>query len=394
MAFSGDNLLGVVVKDGAGAMPKNCYQRGGVWWARARIQGHEYRESLERPVTRTPEHVAAKLAAEWLDRLRAELRGEIQFRTFDEIAEFFILERLPELKPRGAERYRLSLRNLLPYFEGRQIEEITAETLRAFEKGRRADPGRSGGGVSSGTIRRDLQCLSAAISFFADAHDLDLSNPVRRYLRRRARQGALMESPPRTRYLTHPEEDRLLASIRRRHEKDRRLRWLAEAVTFAIDTGLRLEEQFSMRWDDVDLARKRIRVRADVAKSGKERVVPLLERSAQILTQMPRRLREAGEPPWIWCRPDGDRYPHRDKAFGTAVTRAGLKDVTWHDLRRTCGCRRLQDMGWRKEQVQALLGHASITTTEQIYAFLTVDQLEEVGTESGTRRTDSEDQIG
>lgn len=57
---------------------------------------------------------------------------------------------------------------------------------------------------------------------------------------------------------------------------------------------------------------------------------------------------------------------------------AGLKDVRWHDLRRTCGCRRIQDHGWKLEEVKALLGHSSVVVTEKIYAFLRVEDLEAV----------------
>lgn len=365
-------------------MPKRWYIRGDTLWARVTIEGQEYRESLRRKASRTPEHVRDRVADEWAERIRAEVRGDAATRTFDEIGAFFVTERLPELRPRGAERYRLSLRNLLPHFEGKPLVEIDAPALRAFETARRAD------GVTSGTIRRDLQCLSAAIEFFGIAHDMEMDNPARRYLRRRAKQKALVEAPPRRRYLSHAEEARLLAVARAREAKDKRLRGLADAIAFAIDTGLRLDEQFSLRWPDVNMRTKRVTVRAEVAKSGKERVVPLLPRSAQILAQMPRRLRPAEDGDWVWGRADGERYPNRTKAFGSALTATGLKGVRWHDLRRTCGCRRLQDMGWSHAQVQKLLGHASVTTTEQIYAFLEVEHLEDDGTKSGTGTTDSE----
>lgn len=351
-------------------MPSNVYDRGGIWWARVTIEGQEYRRSLGLKSARTARAVAEKAAAEWVDGLRAEIRGDAATRTFDAIAEFFILERLPELRPRGAERYRTSLRNLVPHFEGRALGEIDTEALRAFEKARRADR------VSSGTIRRDLMCLSAAIRFYADEHDLDVPDVVGRYMRRRARQRALVEADPRTRYLTHDEEARLFATIHLREAKDARLRGLADAVRFAIDTGLRQAEQFGMRWADVDLARKRVRVTDETGKGGKGRVVPLLGASAEILARMPRRLRVAQGEDWIWTRPDGRPYPNRRKAFENAVETAGIADFTWHDLRTTCGCRRLQDDRWSKEQVQLLLGHASVTTTERHYAFLEVDQLE------------------
>src|SRR5581483_6543371 len=71
-----------------------------------------------------------------------------------------------------------------------------------------------------------------------------------------------------------------------------------------------------------------------------------------------------------------DRYATLDKGLRAACRRAGVKDVRWHDLRRTCGCRLLQDHRMSMEEVSAWLGHSSIAVTEKIYAFLEIDHLE------------------
>lgn len=73
------------------------------------------------------------------------------------------------------------------------------------------------------------------------------------------------------------------------------------------------------------------------------------------------------------------------KGLKGAARRAGIHDLRWHDLRRTCGCRLLQDRGLSTEQVRDWLGHSSVMTTEKAYAFLTIDDLHRaVGT--GTKR--------
>ena len=54
-----------------------------------------------------------------------------------------------------------------------------------------------------------------------------------------------------------------------------------------IDTGLRREELFSLRWAQVDLLRGIIATTTKT-KSGRMRKVPAPERSAQILAQLPR----------------------------------------------------------------------------------------------------------
>jgi integrase len=62
------------------------------------------------------------------------------------------------------------------------------------------------------------------------------------------------------------------------------------------------------------------------------------------------------------------------KAFETAAHRAGIKDLRWHDLRRTAGCRWLQRDGRSMEEVSAMLGHATVTITQRSYAFLDLEK--------------------
>jgi integrase len=63
--------------------------------------------------------------------------------------------------------------------------------------------------------------------------------------------------------------------------------------------------------------------------------------------------------------------PTNYEALQKAVRRAGhaiatpLEHVEWHDLRRTCGCRLLQDLGFSMEETSRWLGHSSIKVTER-----------------------------
>src|SRR5215472_11285069 len=76
-------------------------------------------------------------------------------------------------------------------------------------------------------------------------------------------------------------------------------------------------------------------------------------------------------------KPEGPRN-NFDKALRKFVAKlpSDIKPFMWHDLRRTCGCRLLQDYGLSMELVSTWLGHSSITVTERHYAFLKVDHLQ------------------
>ena len=60
-----------------------------------------------------------------------------------------------------------------------------------------------------------------------------------------------------------------------------------------------------------------------------------------------------------------------------------IPDLWWHDLRRTCGCRLLQDYKLTMEAVSKWLGHSSIEPTQRVYAFLETKHLHQA---VGTRR--------
>jgi integrase len=167
------------------------------------------------------------------------------------------------------------------------LHEITSAELSEFETKRRTQ------GVRPGTIRRDLACLSSLLTSCVDWEWLD-GNIVPAFLKRRAKRG-LREAPPRTRYLTIDEEQRLIAAASPANMRNKNGRqagkWTScrEAIILNIDTGLRRDELFSLRWPQIDLDRGVI-VTTTLTKNGRSRMVPLPERSRTILGTVPRRL--------------------------------------------------------------------------------------------------------
>lgn len=327
------------------------YRRGRTYWARAQRSGQEFRSSLKTSDRR----VAEGRYRQWLERLDALAWGERPRYTFAEAAERFIGDHLPTLKPQSARRYGVSLKWLAELFGGVYLDQITRDRLAEFESFRRAS------GATSPTIRRDLACLSSLLTSCEDwGWIADGSNPVPGFMRRRSRRG-LKESPPRTRYLSEAEEASLLSNATPACQA---------AMTVAIDTGLRLEEQFSLTWPQVDFRRGLIAT-TKRTKNGRARSVPLPERSAQILAQLVRQRRDGPVTSlYVFRHDDGRRLVNMDKGMRGAARRAGIADLCWHDLRRTAGCRWLQRDARSMEEVSILLGHSSVQVTERSYAFL------------------------
>jgi integrase len=241
------------------------YRRGKTYWVRAQRQNREYRRSLKT----TDRTIADRRARAWLGELDAIAWGEKPRRSYAEAEEKFIREHLTAIKPRAAQRYGVSLKHLSEQFGDGTLEQITSATLSDFETRRRQQ------GVSPSTIRRDLACLSSLLTSCVDWEWID-SNIVPAYLRRRSKRG-LKEGAPRTRYLPEAEEVMLLNAATAEVRK---------AIILAIDTGLRREELFSLRWTQVNLDRGIIRTTTKT-KSGRPRSVPLPDRSRSILPAVP-----------------------------------------------------------------------------------------------------------
>ena len=147
---------------------------------------------------------------------------------------------------------------------------------------------------------------------------------------------------------------------------------------FDIDTGLRRDELRTLGWRNVELdvsssdflsTRGQIKVEKKRTKTkGSSQVVPLLDRSYDFLKFAERKGLT------IFGTAEGKPYsansPTVWEALKKAARKAGIKDLTLHDLRRTCGCRLLQDYRAPMEVVSRWLGHSSIRVTENCYAFL------------------------
>ena len=319
------------------------YRRGKTYWVRAQRNNREIRRSLKT----TDRKTAERRFRLWLNDLEAVAWGEKPHRSYAEAEEKFIREHLTAIKPLAAKRYGVSLKHLAEHFGDKTLDQITSAELSDFETQRR------GQGVSSSTIRRDFACLSSLLSSCVDWEWID-SNVVPAYLRRRSKRG-LKEGAPRTRYLPEAEETLLLNATTAEVRK---------AIILAIDTGLRREELFSLRWNQIDLGRGIITT-TKKTKSGRPRSVPLPERSRNILPAFP------GADDYVLINPETKkRYVQMNKGFKAAVRRAGLEHLQWHDLRRTAGCRWLQRDGKSIMEVSMLLGHSSVQVTEQRYAFL------------------------
>jgi integrase/recombinase XerD len=184
-------------------------------------------------------------------------------------------------------------------------------------------------GLKTPTIRRYVATLSSLFSF-AERSGWVPQNPILHLDKK-----AIPEAQPRTRFLSRDEYRRLLG-VSGPH--------LRPFIEMAVETGMRLEELLSLKWDQVDLERREVRLVR--TKTNRPRVVPLSQRAVAVLAAIGGPL---GTSTYVFINSaTGDRYRKIRRAFRTACRRAGLEDVRFHDLRHTfaswavqSGCRPL-----------------------------------------------------
>ena len=327
------------------------------WWGRAYRNGKEIRVSL-----RTTSKVEAnKRLAQWVYDLD---NGSYQTGcnyTYDQLAELFITEYIPTLKEQR--RYVTSLRMLTPYFKQKKLDEISGADLWAYYSARILE-------CKEPTINRDLACLSSMYGFAQINLEWDINNPVLVWKKQQQNKGKLKESPPRTRYLNHHEQELLIEAT---HGTFR------DALILCLYTGLRADELWALTHDPydnekpnhVDLYNSRLII---TGKGNKQRKVPLLPEAKEVLERA-RQVRHITSP-YVFFNPStGTRFKDRKRGMDGAVERAKIQRITWHDVRRTYGCRMLNDRKLTMQEVSLLLGHSSVRVTQERYAFLEEDKV-------------------
>jgi len=279
------------------------------------------------------------------------------------------------------ETYGRSMEDFLRFTarEGVQAEQATREHLVGYVRDllARTNPRQpnvvhleSGAGLSNATVLLRL----SVVRLFYDHLVLDgirLTNPVARMHWRR-RYGHWPGDAPlvrRHRKLpwipTEEQWQAVLASMQRESPRNRAM------FALSYDAALRRQEIVRVNIADVDPAHRLVRVPAENAKNGCERIVPYAEPTARLLaayldvrrqvTRERGRLfvsfsnRNLGRPitVWAWAKTITD----------VALT-SGVGRFTTHTQRHLC----LTDLaraGWDIHEIAAFAGHRSLASTLQ-----------------------------
>ena len=241
--------------------------------------------------------------------------------------------------------------HLQPFFGGMRAEQVNSTQLERYVEQRRA------AGRADSTIKRELTVLKVAFNI----------------ARTRTKKVAvvpqfprLKESAPRQGFFEHTEYKAMLEALPEE---------LKPLLVFAFHTGCRRGEILRLKWSQVDLAERIIRLNAGETKNKEGRVIPLAKDVLEVL-RMQREIRDRywSDSPWVFFR-HATGEPLKDFRGGweAACKKAGLWDAAagkldkygkplgkatrlLHDLRRS-GVRNLVRSGVPERVAMAVSGH-------------------------------------
>jgi integrase len=296
---------------------------------------------------------AAKAKRDRGDRIAADPR-----LTFDAAADAWLEARVARLRPATQSTYADRLKHLRKRFGRAKLASITPdEVARYIAELERA-------GVAGWTQRGRLAVLSGVFNY-AGRHLGHVGGNPCRLLDQVERPS--VDDQREHRILTRDQLDAMLAAADDHHRL---------LLATAVQTGARKGEVLGLIWADVDVQGRTIRFERQLDRQGNrselktKRSRRTVAITPDLAAQLAAHRLAAGvrDRELVFVRRDGTPYGHRaaDLALKTALRRAGLGHVSWHDLRHA-HVSLLFAVGHDPGAIAARIGD-SIATVLSIYA--------------------------
>ncbi len=258
---------------------------------------------------------------------RNELDGSyvLNETTFGDLLKRYMKEVTCHKKSAQVETYRIN-QLLRTTFTQEKLSQFTAQTIAIYRDQRLRT-------VKPETINRELVVVSHCLTVARTEWGYPL--PLIAIPKAKGRMNE------RNRRLEGDEEIRLFNHLKKQTHK--------AAVILALETAMRQGEIGGLTWKDVHL-KKRI-VHLSTTKNGEVRSVPLSSLAIKTLQDLPRRI--DGSVLGFQCS-------HSiTNVFRRARTRAGIKDLRFHDLRHEATSR-LFEKGLNIMEVATITGHKDL----------------------------------
>lgn len=230
------------------------------------------------------------------------------------------------------------------------LSDLTPAVIAACRTKMLAEKGTRKAKLSPSTVNRHFAALSHALRVAVfDWQWLD-DSPMRKVSKLREPRG-------RIRFLSDVERERLLNACRSSASTV-----LYPIVVLAISTGMRRGELLGMRWPLIDLAAGQIRL--EDTKNDTPRSVPLAGHAKDLLAKLSKVRRLDTDLVFPSNGPDKRKPIDITQPWTTAVRRAGLQDLRFHDLRHTCASYLAQN-GTPTVFIANILGHKTLAMVKR-----------------------------
>jgi len=311
---------------GAGSL----FLRGKVWWIKYHRNGRPYFESCRSP----DRGVAEKRLKRRLAQVETgQFRGLQPERVrFDELAADLLNEYAVNRR-KSVGRNERSIEHLRDFFAGFRAVDITTDRIRQYVAQRQE------ASAGNATINRELAALKRMFNLAREMTPPKVQEVP--YI------PMLKEPPARCGFLRDENYKKL------RNQMPGHLR---PVFAMAYYTGMRAGEILNLRWEQVDLTERIVRLDPGATKNGEGRTLFLTEELFQLLVIL-KHTRDAkyADCPWVFFR-DGKRIRSYRHGWKSACARAGLTGLRFHDLRRT-GVRNLRRAGVTETVAMKISGH-------------------------------------
>jgi len=172
------------------------------------------------------------------------------------------------------------------------------------------------------------------------------------------------ESKGRTRFLSDEEREKLLNTCRSSESV-----FLFVIVTLALSTGMRKGEILGMKWENVDLNKKRITLVE--TKNGETRVVPLVGKAYELIRDLYLNIKPLSNDRVFPSTNTPTQFRSIRTAWETALKKCEIENFRFHDLRHSTASY-LAMSGATLLEIADILGHKTLQMVKR-YSHLSED---------------------